>query len=56
MTGGFFRPTTNRLLTSSMRRAGTRGRVGTASSEPIGSAGWPIDPFFSSGLRMVVTV
>src|SRR4029079_17015704 len=55
VTGGFFRLTTNRLVTSSMRRAGTTEVAGSVRSEPIGSTGWPTDPFFSSGLKRVVT-
>ena len=65
VTGVFFRPTTNRLLTSSIRRAGgPSGRLGagwTCRSEPAagvavdGWSGRPAEPFFSCGSRMVVT-
>ena len=47
-TGFFFRPTTNRLLTPSMTRAGTPVRGS--------SSGRAVEPFFSSGLRVAVTM
>ena len=54
VTGARFRPTTNRLLTSSMRSASTPvdgDRRSNAGGSPA-----PGEPFFNSGLRMAVTV
>src|SRR4029077_9182046 len=45
-----------RLGPPPIRGGGPADVGGTVSSEPIGSTGWPIDPFFSSGLKRVVTM
>ncbi len=59
VTGFFFRPTTNRLLTSSMRRAGgpsaDRSRLDRSGPAASGRSGWPDRAVLQFRVRVVVT-